>query len=84
MTVLAALVAGFVLGTRSKGEEWDEVRRSLVALYGSEEFADVVLACRIQMAKSLRILAQMIDAEPLSVGSEDDVVNRVRNLIAND
>ena len=46
MSVLVALVAGFVLGTRSKGEEWEEVRRSLVALYGSDEFADVVSATR--------------------------------------
>jgi hypothetical protein len=84
VSVLVALVAGFVLGTRSKGEEWEEVRRSLVALYGSDEFADVVSATRTQMAKSLRMLAQMIDAEPESVAPDGDVVARVRHLIAHD
>ena len=82
--MLVALVAGFVLGTRSRGEEWDQVRRSLVALYGSDEFADVVSATRAQVAKSLRVLAQMVDAEPESTPPEGDVVARVRHLIAHD
>ncbi len=84
MTVLAALVAGFVIGTRSKGEEWDEVRRSLVALYGSDEFADVVTATRAQAAKALRLLAQSVDPETKSSVPEGDVVARVRQLIARD
>lgn len=83
MSILAALVAGFVLGVKSGDEEWEQVRRSLVALYGSDEFADVVSATRVQVAKALRVLAQMIDAEPSAV-PEGDVVTRVRHLIAHD
>ncbi len=83
MSILAALVAGFVLGAKSGDEEWEQVRRSLVALYGSDEFADVVSATRAQVAKALRVLAQMIDAEPSAV-PEGDVVTRVRHLIAHD
>ncbi len=83
MSILAALVAGFVIGTKAGGEEWDQVRQSLVALYGSEEFADVVTATRAQLAKALRVMAQMVDVEPEEV-HENDVVARVRHLIARD
>ena len=83
MSILAALVAGFVIGTKAGGEEWDEVRQSLVALYGSDEFADVVTATRAQVAKALRVMAQMVDAEPDEV-QDTDVVARVRHLIAHD
>jgi hypothetical protein len=83
MSILAALVAGFVIGTKAGGEEWDQVRQSLVALYGSEEFADVVTATRAQVAKTLRVVAQMVDAEPEEV-HDTDVVARVRHLIARD
>jgi hypothetical protein len=83
MSILAALVAGFVIGTKSGGEEWDQVRQSLVSLYGSEEFADVVTATRAQVAKALRVMAQMVDAEPEEV-DDTDVVARVRHLIAHD
>jgi hypothetical protein len=83
MSILAALVAGFVIGTKAGGEEWDQVRQSLVALYGSEEFADVVTATRAQVAKALRVMAQMVDAEPEEV-NDTDVVARVRHLIAHD
>jgi hypothetical protein len=83
MSILAALVAGFVIGTKSGGEEWDQVRQSLVALYGSDEFADVVTATRAQVAKALRVMAQMVDTEPEEV-RDTDVVARVRHLIAHD
>lgn len=83
MSILAALVAGFVIGTKSGGEEWDEVRQSLVALYASEEFADVVTATRAQVAKALRVMAQMVDVEPEEI-EDSDVVARVRHLIAHD
>jgi hypothetical protein len=83
MGILAALVAGFVIGTKSGGEEWDEVRQSLMALYGSEEFADVVTATRAQVAKALRVAAQMVDTEVVEVEGTD-VVARVRHLIAHD
>jgi hypothetical protein len=83
MSILAALVAGFVIGTKSGGEEWDQVRQSLVAIYGSDEFADVVTATRAQVAKALRVMAQMVDTEPEEVQGTD-VVARVRHLIAHD
>lgn len=83
MSILAALVAGFVIGTKAGGEEWDQVRQSLVALYGSDEFADVVTATRAQVAKALRVMAQMVDVEAEEV-RDTDVVARVRHLIAHD
>jgi hypothetical protein len=83
MSIFAALVAGFVIGTKSGGEEWEQVRESLIALYGSDEFADVITATRAQVAKALRLVAQMIDAEP-EVLDDTDVVSQVRHLIAHD
>ncbi len=83
MSILAALVAGFLIGTKAGGDEWDQVRQSFVALYGSDEFADVITATRAQVAKTLRVMAQMVDVEPEEV-PDTDVVARVRHLIAHD
>jgi len=83
MSMHAARVASFVIGTKSGGEEWDQVRPSLVAPYGSEEFADVVTATRTQVATALRVMAQMVDTEPEEI-RDTDVVARVRHLIAHD
>jgi hypothetical protein len=84
LTALLALVAGFILGVKTDEEDFGEVRRALVALYGSDEFADVASAMRSQVAKTLRMAANMIDTEPVLDTSGDDVVNRVRHLIAHD
>lgn len=84
MTILAAALVGFLIGSRSGDEDFDQIRRSLVALYGTDEFADLIAATRSQAAKILRELAQIVDPEPSAMVADGDVVARVRHLVGRD
>jgi len=88
---LAALAVGYALGSRSGRKELDELVRALKRLTGTEEFSDVVVAARAQLAASLRELAAVVDAG-LDRGDEEgrprleseaalDLVARVSRLV---
>ncbi len=63
MGAFVALVVGYMLGAKTGAKELDRLRRSLKALYGTEEFADVLSAARAQVGAGLRELASVIDGE---------------------
>jgi hypothetical protein len=84
--VLVALTIGYVLGAKTGAKELEQFNRSLTALFGTDEFAEVVASARSQVGSSLREVAAMIDGGhhvPLSeVGG--DLVAKVRSLVGND
>lgn len=81
MTVIIAFVVGYVLGLKTDDDDVGQLRRSLRALYGSDEFSDVVTAARIQMASTLRVIADMTDGDPGQENEDGDLVATVRNLV---
>ena len=59
--------------------------RSLKALCGTDEFADVVSAARAQVGAGLRELAAVIDGEHAAPDAgSGDLVARVRGLVGRD
>jgi hypothetical protein len=81
MGVLVALVVGYVMGAKTGGRELEQLGRSLKALYGTDEFADVVSAARAQMGVGLRELAALIGGEGAASDTSGDLVARVRTLV---
>jgi hypothetical protein len=79
--VLVALVVGYVIGAKTGGKELDELGRSVNALLGTDEFADVVTSARSQMGSSLRELASMVDGEHRMADVGGDLVAKVRSLV---
>jgi hypothetical protein len=89
MTAFVAFVLGYILGVKTSDRDVEQLRTSLVALYGSEEFADVVSAVRTQVAGVLRSLADVAETGTGSSGgsvdgSGADLVATVRNLVGRD
>ncbi len=96
MRVLIALVAGYVLGLKTEKSELEQLRKSLLALYGTEEFADVVASARAQAGSVFRMLAESVEGD--SASGEDGrsprtgridpggaaIVTKVRNLVGPD
>jgi hypothetical protein len=86
MKLLAALAAGYVLGSRAGGEDLDDVVRSLRAIKDSDEFKDLLASLRSHAGHALRELASMVEgsAEPSDgvpeLASTHDLVERVRQL----
>ena len=79
--VLLALMVGYVIGAKTGGKELDELGRSVTALLGTDEFADVVESGRAQVGSSLRQLASMVDGEVGRADVGGDLVAKVRNLV---
>jgi hypothetical protein len=84
MNALVALAVGYVVGAKTGGKDLDQLGRSLKALCATDEFADVVVAARSQMAHTLRELASIVDGERPSVPTGGDLVARVRHLVGHD
>jgi hypothetical protein len=82
--VLLALMVGYVIGAKTGGKELDDLGRSLNALMGTEEFADVVTSARSQVGSSLRELAAMVDGERRMADVGGDLVAKVRSLVGPD
>jgi transposase len=81
MKVLAALAAGYLIGTRTGGKDIDQLGRSIKSLCDTEEFAEVVSAARAQAGSTLREIASIIDGERGLQESTGDLVTRVRHLV---
>jgi|GEM_PF-2610259 len=83
MKALAALVAGYVLGAKTGQRELERLKKSLLNLYGTAEFQEVLNAARAQVGASLRELATIVEGQ-LHAGGEDsdDLVDKVRRLVA--
>jgi hypothetical protein len=86
--VFLALAVGYVIGAKTGGKELDQLGRSVTALMGTDEFADVVVTARSQVSSTLRQLASMVDGERRTNNSNGnsngDLVARVRNLVGSD
>jgi hypothetical protein len=84
VTVLLALAAGYALGARSGGRELAELRRSVMALYQTDEFADVVAAARAQVGAGLRSLATIVEGGGAMADdgpAPADLLSRVRRMV---
>jgi hypothetical protein len=85
MNTFLALALGYVIGAKTKGQDLDRLGRSLKALYGTDEFAEVVTAARLQAGHTLHDLAEIVAGEH---GGTDagggDLVARVRSLVGRD
>ena len=82
--VLMALVVGYVIGAKTGGKELDELGRSVTALLGTDEFADVVESGRAQVGSTLRQLASMVEGEHAMADVGGDLVAKVRSLVGPD
>jgi hypothetical protein len=82
--VILALVVGYVVGAKTGGKELDELRRSVKALGGSDELADVVSAARIQLARALREVAEIVGGARPVPDTSADLVEQVRHLVGQD
>lgn len=79
MELIAAFVAGYLLGARSAPGRLDELARAWRALCDTEEFAALATAVRRHVAHTLRELAAVCDV-PRPGAADDDLVGRVRAL----
>jgi hypothetical protein len=79
-----ALVVGYVIGAKTGGKELDELGRSVTALLGTDEFAEVVESGRAQVGSTLRQLATMVEGEHAMAGVGGDLVAKVRSLVGPD
>jgi hypothetical protein len=79
-----ALVVGYVVGAKTGGKEMEDLGRSLNALLGTEEFADVVTSARAQLGSTLRELASLVGGEHRMADAGGDLVAQVRSLVAPD
>lgn len=84
MKALVALAVGYAVGAKSRGAELDQLRRSMRALFGTDEFGEVVTATRAQVASSLREVASVIDGARGLPDGDGDLVARVRHLVGRD
>jgi hypothetical protein len=84
MNVFVALAVGYVVGAKTKGKDLDRLGRSLKALYGTDEFAEVVSAARVQAGQTLRDIAGIVDGEHRELDTSGDLVARVRSLVGRD
>jgi hypothetical protein len=82
--VLVALAIGYILGAKTGAKELQQFNRSVAALLGTDEFADVVASARTQVGGSLREVASMIDGGHQVPDVSGDLVARVRSLVGQD
>lgn len=81
MKVLLALTAGYLVGARTGANDLGQLRRSLEALCGTEEFGEVVHALRAQVGGTLREIASVIDGEHSAGDAHGDLVTKVKQLV---
>jgi hypothetical protein len=81
---LFALTVGYVLGAKTGKKEIEQFNRSVTALLGTDEFADVVSAARSHLSSSLRELASVLDSDHRLHDASGDVVAKVRSLVGSD
>jgi hypothetical protein len=79
--VFLALAVGYVIGAKTGRKELDQLSRSMTALLGTDEFADVVVSARAQFSSTLRELASMVDGDRHIPEEGGDVVARVKSLV---
>jgi hypothetical protein len=78
---LVALAIGYVLGAKTGAKEMEQMKSSMTALLGTDEFADVVSAARSQLGSSLREFASVLDGDHRTQDASGDLVARVRTLV---
>jgi hypothetical protein len=81
MNILIALAVGYLIGAKTGGKDLEQLSRSLKALCETDEFADVVVAARSQVAATLRELASMVDGGQPAAVPTGDLVARVRHMV---
>ena len=82
--ILLALSIGYVLGAKTGGKELEQLQRSVTALLGTDEFADVVSSARAQVGSTLRELASVVDSDVRLGDLGGDMVAKVRSLVGSD
>ena len=73
--VFLALAVGYVIGAKTGGKELDQLGRSVTALMGTDEFADVVVTARSQVSSTFRQLASMVDGERRTNNSNGNLLS---------
>jgi hypothetical protein len=81
MKVFVALAAGYLIGARTGGGDLEQLGRSVKALCGTDEFAEVVVALRVQAGSTLREIASIVDGERSLPDAKGDLVTKVRHLV---
>jgi hypothetical protein len=81
MNILIALAVGYLVGARTGGKDLDQLTRSVKALCETDEFADVMVAARAQVAATLRELASIVDGGQAGTAPSGDLVARVRHMV---
>jgi hypothetical protein len=81
MNILIALAVGYLVGAKTGGKDLEQLSRSLKALCETDEFADVVVAARAQVAATLRELASIVDGGQPVTEPSGDLVARVRHMV---
>ncbi|MGH9081723.1 MAG: hypothetical protein ACRDY3_00105 [Acidimicrobiales bacterium] len=84
MSITLALVIGYVIGAKSGGKDLERLRRSLKALYDTDELADVISSARAQAGSTLRAWAAVVDGEDRPSDAGGDLVARVTSLLGHD
>jgi len=84
MGLLVAFVAGCVVGAKAGGQDFTDVKQSVQSIRESQEFRDLVSAVRSHGGQTLRRIADMVDNAVSEGRPADDLVDRVRHLVARD
>lgn len=85
MKVVLALVVGYLIGTKTGGEELERLGTAVKSLYDTDELAEVVTATRSQVAHVLRELASLTEGTaPKASSSSRSMMAQVRQLIGPD
>lgn len=88
MGIVVGLVVGYVLGARTGSRDLEQLSRSLKALAGTDEFAEVVALTRAHVGHTLRGLASVVDRDGQvadgASGDAVDLVDRVKHIVNSD
>jgi hypothetical protein len=80
MKMLFALAAGYVLGASAGSRDFDQLFDSVRAIRDSEEFNDFLAALRSHASHTLRELADMLERVGPESLTNNDLVERVKQL----
>lgn len=78
--MLFALAAGYVLGAKAGSRDFDQLFDSVRAIRDSEEFNDFLAVLRSHASHTLRELADMLERVGPETLTNNDLVERVKQL----
>jgi len=83
MGIFLAFIAGWVFGSQSGKEEYDDVVAAAIAIRDSDEFATLISAVRLHAGHVLRSTADWLQEPPAERDGSDreDLLARVRSMV---